>query len=352
MRQRSAVIWSLRVLQTLRSTPSAKIPASDVIALRRYDGTISSTLDVLTEAGLLIEDVPTHTERYFTAKFIAAGGLPPLMREHLRLWLQIMLGGSRQAPRQIPRDPATVRLHILGIAPVVQTWVQAGRPSFAEITQDDVRDALATLPTDSTHRHHAESGLKSLFKILKGRRLVFTNPMTGLPATPVATTIPLPLDPALIRAELNSPHPVLALAVALVAFHALTGKQVRELLITDIIDGRLHLAGREFPLAAPVRTRLAAWLEHRNQTWPNTANPHLLINRRTAPRLVTVGPSFPWKGSTLHAKALREDRILHEIHTTGGDVRRICDLFGLSIDGATRYLATLEHHDLTRELRP
>lgn len=351
VRQRMAVIRSLRVLQMLRSNPTAKILASEVVGLRRYDGTITSTLDVLAEADLLIEDVPTHTERYFTAKFIAAGGLPPLMRQHLQLWLQIMIGGSRQAPRQIPRDPATVRLHILGLAPVVQTWAEGGRQSFAEITTDDIRDALAKLPADTSNRHHAESALKSLFKILKGRRLVFTDPTKGLVATAVRTTIPLPLDAALIRAELNSPDPALALAVALVAFHALTARQVRELLLTDIIDGRLHLAERDIPLAAPARTRLAAWLDHRNRTWPNTVNPHLLINRRTAPRLVTAGPSFPWKDSPLRPSALREDRILHEIHTTGGDVRRVCDLFGLSVDGATRYLNTLEHPDLSTHLQ-
>ena len=28
-----------------------------------------------------------------------------------------------------------------------------------------------------------------------------------------------------------------------------------------------------------------------------------------------------------------------------GDIRRICDLFGLSITGATRYLKTVEHPD-------
>jgi hypothetical protein len=134
---------------------------------------------VLAEADLLIEDVPTLAERYFAAKFVASGALPPLMREHLRLWLQIMLGGSRQQPRQIPRDPATVRLHILGIAPLVQSWIRAGKQSFAEITQGDVRDALAKLPADNTCRHHAENGLKSLFKILKGRRLVFADPMKG-----------------------------------------------------------------------------------------------------------------------------------------------------------------------------
>ncbi len=170
--------------------------------------------------------------------------------------------------------------------------------------------------------------------------------MRGIDLTRVPSNLPLPLDPALIRAELDSPNPAVALAVALVAFHGLTGKQVRELQMTDIVDGRLHLEGRDIPLAAPVRTRLAAWLDHRNRTWPATANPHLLINRRTAPRLVPSGPSFPWKDSRIRPRALREDRILHEIHATGGDVRRIYDLFGLSVEGATRYLKTVEHPDL------
>lgn len=82
--------------------------------------------------------------------------------------------------------------------------------------------------------------------------------MRGIDLTRVPTNLPLPLDPALIRAELDSPNPAVALAVALVAYHGLTGKQVRELQLTDIVDGRLHLDGRDIPLAAPVRTRLAA----------------------------------------------------------------------------------------------
>jgi len=352
VRQRNAVILSLRLLQILRPTPTAKVRASDVVALRRYDGTITSTLDVLAEAGLLIEDVPTRVERYFNAKFIESGALPDTMREHLQLWLQVMLGGSRQAPRQLPREPQTVEIHIQGLAPVVQAWVEAGRQSFAEISKDDILVALASLPAGTSQRHYAENGLKSLFKILKGRRLVFTNPMRGIDLTRVQTNLPLPLNPALIRAELNSPNPVVALAVALVAFHGLTGKQVRELKLTDIVDGRLQLDGRDIPLAAPVRTRLAVWLDRRNRTWPATANPHLLVNRRTAPRLVPGGPSFPWKDSRIRPRTLREDRILHEIHATGGDVRRIYDLFGLSVEGATRYLKTVEHADLRNEDQP
>lgn len=346
VRQRNAVIHSLRILQTLRATPTAKIRASDVIGLRRYDGTVSSTIDVLAEAGLLIEDVPTRVENYFTAKFIQSGALPPLMRQHLRLWLQIMLGGSRQAPRQLPRDPQTVELHIRAIAPIVQAWAEGSYQTFAEITRDDI---VAVLPAKATDRHFAELGLKSLFKTLKGRKLVFADPTRGLKPTPVATNLPLAVDPALVRAELNSANPATALAVALVAFHALTLKQLRHLLLTDIVDGRLQLGDRDIPLAAPARSRLAAWLDHRNRTWPSSANPHLLINRRTAPRLIPAGPNYPWLGTTLRAQALREDRILHEIHATGGDIRRICDLFGLSVSGATRYLGTVEHPDLTIE---
>lgn len=41
-------------------------------------------------------------------------------------------------------------------------------------------------------------------------------------------------------------------------------------------------------------------------------------------------------------------RILQEIHATGGDVRRICDLFGINIETAMRYALTLGHPDLGR----
>jgi len=342
-RQRNGVTYSLRVLQTLRATPTAKIRTSDVMRLRRYDGTISSTIDVLVEAGLLIQDVPTALESYFVTR---SNALPPLMRQHLELWMQIMLGGSRQAPRQVPRDPKTVRLHLMGIAPIVAAWAAAGYQSFAEVSTADV---AAALPETGARRHYAEHGLKSLFKILKGRKLVFADPTRGMKRTPIAANLPLALDSAVIRSELNSPDPVIAVAVALVAFHALAGRQIRMLRLTDFADGRLTLDDRDIPLAAPVRTRLTAWLDHRNQTWPHTANPHLLINRRTAPRLVPVGRAYPWTGLALRPQALREDRILSEIHATGGDIRRICDLFGLSIAGATRYLNTVEHPDLTSE---
>jgi len=70
----------------------------------------------------------------------------------------------------------------------------------------------------------------------------------------------------------------------------------------------------------------------------------------TAPRLLAPGHTFPWKKAGLNPRSLRSDRILQEIYATGGDVRRICDLFGLTIGGASRYAATLGHPSFHEEI--
>jgi hypothetical protein len=339
--QRTYVIRSLRMLDILQDTPGAKIRASEVLRLRRYDGNINSTLDVLDAAGLLIDDRPTRAERYFAGK---TADLPEPMKTQLEVWLEVMLNGSTTSPRRRSRHPLTARIHIMGIAPILQSWAEAGHQSLAEITPEQVRTAL---PETGAQRNWAEFGLRSLFKTLKARKLIFTDPTRGLPVTPVNATVPLPLDTDAIRAALDSPDPAVAAAVALVAFHAITSKQLAELKLTDVIDGRLTLHGRVIPLAGPVRVRLAAWLDHRATTWPGSINPHLFINRRSAPRLTPSGRQFPWRNTTIKPQALREDRILQEIHATGGDVRRICDLFGINVETALRYARTLDATDRT-----
>ncbi len=105
-------------------------------------------------------------------------------------------------------------------------------------------------------------------------------------------------------------------------------------------------------MAGPVRVRLTAYLDYRAQRFPATSNPYLLVNRKSAPRRTPVDTIYPWHRYGLDSKGLREDRILHEVHATGGDVRRICDLFGLSIKAAMRYTAVLEHPDLTADGDP
>jgi hypothetical protein len=52
----------------------------------------------------------------------------------------------------------------------------------------------------------------------------------------------------------------------------------------------------------------------------------------------------------LSAHPVREDRIVHDLLTIGGDIRRLCDLSGVSISSTKRYGATLDHPSLCRGL--
>ena len=82
-------------------------------------------------------------------------------------------------------------------------------------------------------------------------------------------------------------------------------------------------------LASLARRRLSAWLDHRAARWPVTRNPHLFINTYTAVRGAAVSCSYVRETVGMAVQPIREDRILHEALATGGDVRRLCDLFGL-----------------------
>ncbi|WP_051877162.1 hypothetical protein [Streptomyces natalensis] len=138
--------------------------------------------------------------------------------------------------------------------------------------------------------------------------------------------------------------PTRAALGALIAFHALTVKDLREILLTDVRDGRLRRGDRVILLAAPVRERLAAYLGFRARQWPHTANPHLFINGQTGYH--TEPTSNVWATGVLgiSAQAIREDRILDEVLATDGDIRRVWDLFGMTSWGARRYIEAAEQH--------
>ncbi|MER6952489.1 hypothetical protein [Streptomyces sp. NPDC000618] len=338
-RQTNAVAHTLKLLDALQDSPGTKIRASDVLASTRYGATIVSTLEILDAAHLLEDDRTLAVERYFAQHTV---GLPSGMTDQLQLWFDTMLRGSDKTPRRRARHVETIHMHILGMAPLWRTWAAQGHISFAEISTEDVTRAL---PVKGTNRVFADQGLRSLFTVLKAHRRVFTNPMRHLSAARPNATVPVPLDTQRIRDALNSPNPACALAVALVAFHALTGPELQALTVTDIVDGRLRIGPRTIPLAGPVKSRLVAYLDHRQRTWPQSINPHLFISRKTAGRTRAVGRQFPWVEIGVTSQALRDDRILQEIYATGGDVRRLCDFFGIGITAAMRYRSVLDQTD-------
>ena len=73
--------------------------------------------------------------------------------------------------------------------------------------------------------------------------------------------------------------------MALAAVHAARPAQIRALQLSDADLGnrRLTIAGKTRPLDDLTYQVLLDWLTSRQARWPHTANPHLLISRRTAP---------------------------------------------------------------------
>jgi hypothetical protein len=322
----------MRVLQGIQDTPGAILLASDALLLNQVHLAALNVIEVATAAGLMLDDRQPAIHAWFATN---TAGLPTPMRAELREWFDIMLEGSTRTPRRRPRSETTIRLHLRWALPALTAWAGDGHQSLREITPDDVR---AVLPSAGNPRSTMGAGLRSILSVLKTRKLLFVNAIARVRSGGHERRQPLPLDTGIIREALTSANPARAALAALIAFHALRAGDLLNAHLTDMADGRMRLGERTIPLAEPARVRIAAWLEHRARTWPNSANPHLFINHANATHLGPVGRR--WLSLTLGmpARVLREDRILHEIHATGGDVRRICDLFGLTVGGALRYL--------------
>jgi hypothetical protein len=327
------------ILYAFADDPAAPIKASDALVLRPLQFPITRILRVLDEQGLLIDDRQRAIDAWFADKI---ADLPEPMRDQLGVWFLVMRDGSKTPPRRKPRAEASINAQLRNALPAVRAWAKDSKHSLREISRDDV---LAVLPEDRNDRAGCGQALKSIFSVLKERKIVFVNPLARLHTGYPEPKQSLPQDPAVLRDALNSHDPSRAIIVALIAYHGLRMGQVRRIHLTDISDGRLTIDQRTIPLAPAVTRRLAAYLDERNATWPSTVNPHLFVNSRSAWRDTPVGHRWVQLkiGEDLTVQRIREDRILDEAHASRGDTRRISDLFGLSVPAASRYTNTVEH---------
>lgn len=337
----------IRVLLALQDTPGARITRSEAAVLEPTTLPTRSVCDVLAAAGMLEDDRTPTVQAWFERQII---DLPDSMSDAVRLWFDVILHGSVAAPRRRPRSETTGRVYLRWALPALAAWAAAGHSSLREVSAADV---VAVLPAASADRAGTVRALRSIFSLLKARKIIFVNPAARLRPWVPAGPQPLPLEVITVRQALMSPDPARAAIAGIVAFCGLRAGQLRNLQLADVRDGRLYVDGRPILLAGPVRERLATYLAHRQQRWPRAINAHLFINTRTDIRSEAVG--YRWLKLTLDipggVQAVREDRILHEAHATGGDPRRICDLFGLSITAATRYTNTVDHPDLLAQRR-
>ncbi|MEU0514929.1 hypothetical protein ACWEKJ_30530 [Amycolatopsis thermoflava] len=335
--------FGIRIVLGIRDD-DGPVKASNVELLRDIDLPVWTVLKVLAAAGLLEEDRLAALDSWVAQQL---RNLPEPMTIELHTWFQVMKNGSPTPPRRRRRSDTTINLHLRWALPILREWATMGHTSLREISKEDV---LLALPPSGNPRSTAGQGLKSIFRVLKERRVLFTDPTRRIKTGEHQSREPLPVDIDLLRTALNSDVPAQAAVTALIAFHGLHVRQLQRLHLTHIHDGRLHIDGRTVVLAKPVRERLARYLDERARRWPNTTNPHLFITRHTASRPDPASKRWIWLtlGPGLSAAAVREDRILDEAHATSGDVRRIADLFGLSIQAGTRYTTTVDHPDLTK----
>lgn len=329
--QRVQTARGIRVLLAVQDTPGDRITTSEADMLLAVENTsVRPVLDVLDAVGMLDDNRRPALEGWFEHR---TAPLPEPMRSELREWFVALRDGSMNPPRMRPRQVETVRSSVTAVLPALGAWADDGHDSLREITRDHVLAALAA----ASSRTRTLSSLRGLFRYLKARKVVFVNPTTR-----IRHDRPQPMDVGAIdldaiRDALNSNDHARAAIAALVAFHALRNGQLRQLQLVDVRDGRLHVDGNVIVLAEPVRRRLNTWLAERARRWPATANPHLFISARTAVRTSAV--STPWIIDKLGVRpqTIRQDRILQEAIATNGDVRRLADLFGISVGTAQRY---------------
>ena len=158
----------------------------------------------------------------------------------------------------------------------------------------------------------------------------------------------LGLDPARRAGLLDRLHrPDARLIVLLAGVHALRPHQIRVLALDDLDlgAGTLLAGGRSRRLDALTLEELRAWLELRRARWPASANPYLLVNQSTGGGLTPV--TRGWVQEVfgrlgLTAEDLRVDRLLAEVHATGGDPLTLTEFFGISDPTAIRYCLELD----------
>lgn len=338
-RQTTRTRITLRVLQAKHHIQAPPINASQVLDLINHRLPVRLALAVLDDNTLLHDDRVDTLEAWFTRQL---HDLPQPMTNELKTWFEVLHHGSTTPPRSRPRNPVTIKTRTTWAMPTLHGWAHAGHQSLREITRDDI---LQALPGTGTPRVTLGAALRSIFTTLKRHHLLFINPMIRIKIGNMERRLPMPLDTNRLRTLFNSPDPATAAITALVGIHGLRPSETCALHLVDIRDNRIILPDRTILLAPATKTRLNTYLAHRRQHWPASINPHFLIHARSATTLEQV--RVPWLTDKLGTppSTLRQDRILAEAHA-GGDHRRICDFFGVSMETAQHYVSTINHPDL------
>lgn len=314
---------------------------SELVGVLHYYGvSITRVAEVLTQAEMLDDDRVPAFESWLATKL---ADLAPGIAAEVHAWIRSLQHGTA---RHHPRNPQTVRQYLRHAHPVLVEW-SARYNHLREVTPTDITTAIGSLRGHP--RRHTLGALRSLLRHAKKTGTIFTDPTTRVR---ISTTRAEPVIVPLTAEQLDdatqaATTPVARLTLALAAVHAARPEAIRNLRLDDVDLGnrRLSIAGVTRPLDELTHRLLREWLTYRRRRWPNTANPHLIINKQTASttRPVSdkaIGAPFRRRAATL--EALRVDRQLDEALTHGPDPLHLAAVFGLDDTTAVRYSTAAE----------
>ena len=330
----------LRILMAVHG-PGEPVRASTVRQLSARNMPFPHIIDILAAAGMLADDRPDSLAVWLDAQL---SGLPAQIRAELDTWLGLLRhGGSRRRPRSrrtIVRNIHSIRTFL----------AEAGgrHSTLRQVTRDDITTWLAGRPGRS--RPQDASTLRSLFGVLKAERLIFANPVRGVRVARRNPSVPAPLPSHLLTvvAAAARGNPALRLAVALAGVHALLPGQIRHLRLdqADLPGRRLDPGGLDRPLDEFTASAISGYLAFRNQRWPATTSPYLLVTRKTAHTGQPVSEFWMtrlFRGLPVTAEQLRDDRIVEEALSGTGDPLHLAAVFGFGPRTGLRYARAARH---------
>jgi hypothetical protein len=315
--------------------PGEPVKASTVRQLSARNMPFPHIIDVLAAASVLEDDRPDSLAVWLDGQL---AGLPAQIRAELDAWLTLLRhGGPRRRPRSrrtIVRDIHSIRTFLIGAG---------GRYStLRQVTRDDITTWLAARPGRS--RPQDASTLRSLFGAMKAERLIFANPTRGVRVGRRNPSVPAPLPSHLLTAVAAAAkdNPALRVAVALAGVHALLPGQIRHLRLdqADLPGRRLDPEGLDRPLDGFTASAISGYLAFRNQRWPATASPYLLVTRKTAHTGQPVSEFWMttlFRGLPVTAEQLRDDRIVEEALAGRADPLHLAAVFGFGPRTGLRY---------------
>jgi hypothetical protein len=324
----------LRILLAVHG-PGEPVRASTIRQLTARTMPFPHIADVLAAVGLLDDDRPDTLAAWLDEQL---AGLPAQIRAEADAWLNVRRhGGSRRRPRSrrtIVRDVRAIRSFL----------DEAGRrySTLRQVTRDDITTWLASRPGRS--RPQDASTLRSLFGVLKAERLIFANPARGVHVSRRNPSVPAPLPAHMVTAAAAAAKddPALRVAIALAGVHALLPGQIRNLRLDqlDLPGRRLDPGGLDRPLDDVTADAITSYLGFRNQRWPSTTNPYLLITRKTAHTGEPVSRFWMtrlFRGLPVTAAQLRDDRIVEEALAGRADPLHLAAVFGFGPRTGLRY---------------